>query len=65
MLHCIKQVPTKGGENQFADGFHVAEVVKKLRPDYYKILCTSLVDFYDIGTDYYKFHKFARRPVIQ
>lgn len=64
LLHCIKQVESAGGDNQFADGFRAAKEVKRLRPDFYEILCSSIVEFYDIGTDYYEFHKFSRKPVI-
>ena len=53
MLHCIRQTPTEGGDNQFADTFNVAEQMKEEYPGYYKILCETPVDFYEVGDEHY------------
>ena len=58
-------MPTKGGANQFADGFYAAQQLKYRYPEHFKTLTTTYVDFYDIGTDVYKFHMHAKHPVIK
>ena len=47
MLHCIKQVISKGGESQFCDGFKVAEDLRSKAPDVFHILSTFPIDFHD------------------
>ena len=64
MLHCISQVPTEGGENQFADGFHGAAVLKRRHPEMFKLLTSTLVDNIDRGFEEYRFFKLSRHPVI-
>jgi len=64
MLSCLKQVPTKGGENQFSDGFYAAEVMRDQHPDEFKLLTTVPVRFFDIGSDYYEYYKLFSTPVI-
>ena len=64
MLHCIKQVPTKGGDSIFSDGFYVVELVKKLRPDLYQILVETTLEFRDIGEEDYEFHMIGRHRTI-
>ena len=65
MLHCISQVPTEGGDNQFVDGFHVAKQLQKEYPEYFRILTEYVLDFWDVGEDYYKYHKLTRQPIIR
>ena len=62
---CIQNVPTKGGENEFADGFHVAEVMRRDYPEEFRILTNTPVQFVDIGTDYYQYHKLHSSPTIE
>ena len=64
MLHCIKQVQSEGGENQVADGFYAAKVLKEKYPEHYKTLTTVPVDFSDIGEDAYKFHNQYKQYTI-
>lgn len=65
MLHCISQCTSEGGENQFADGFHVAEQLRKQHPDHFRLLSTFRVDFCDIGSDYVPFYVRARNYTIE
>ncbi|XP_072022476.1 gamma-butyrobetaine dioxygenase-like [Amphiura filiformis] len=65
MLHCIKQVHTKGGENQFCDGYKVAEDIKHVDPEVFRILTTIPVDFREWGTDSNEYHFKRRSPIIQ
>ena len=65
MLHCIVQTPTKGGDNVFADGFHVAEVMKEKHPDMYQTLTTVPVTYNDVGSDQYSYHLKTHVPVIR
>ncbi|CAG0917145.1 unnamed protein product [Notodromas monacha] len=65
-LHCIKQAEgSLGGESVFADGMSIAAKVKTLDPEAYDLLINVLVDFHDIGSDFYRFHKLQRRPIIE
>jgi gamma-butyrobetaine dioxygenase len=63
MLHCIKQ-STEGGENEFSDGFHVAEQLRKDDPEAFRILSKTLVGFSNIATDAYAFHMSQTMPTI-
>ncbi len=64
MLHCVKQVAIKGGENEMVDGFYVANLMKEKHPEHYKVLTSIPVDFRDYGTDAYTFHKLQRQYTI-
>ncbi|CAH1797488.1 unnamed protein product, partial [Owenia fusiformis] len=57
MLHCIEQYEGEGGENDFSDGFYVAQLTKERAPEEYKTLETTPIDFWDVGEDVIKFHK--------
>ncbi|XP_022082697.1 gamma-butyrobetaine dioxygenase-like [Acanthaster planci] len=67
MLHCIKKTSdVEGGENHFVDGFHVAEQVRKERPEAFQLLSTRDIDYRAAGTDYVLgFHLQTCLPVIQ
>ncbi|XP_074649433.1 gamma-butyrobetaine dioxygenase-like [Tubulanus polymorphus] len=60
-LHCVVNSST-GGSNVFADASYAAKIMETEYPEMYEILSTRLVDYYDIGTDAYTFHKVARWP---
>jgi len=64
MLHCIKQVETKGGDNQFTDGFYVANWMKEHHPVEFDILCKTPVRWADAGTDFHEFHLLYTVPII-
>ncbi|XP_013379806.1 gamma-butyrobetaine dioxygenase isoform X1 [Lingula anatina] len=64
LLHCIKQADGMGGSNEFVDGPYVAKQLRDLNPEAYKTLTTTLVDFYDVGEEAYKFNFAYRWPVI-
>ena len=64
MLHCIKQVPSEGGENVFSDGFRAAIQLKESHPEFYDILSNTIVDFFDDGSIYYEFYHMNRMPTI-
>ena len=65
MLHCIKQVPTKGGENEFVDCFNVAEQLRKNHPEEFELLTTMVIDYKDIAHDAYSSHLVTTRNVIE
>ena len=69
MLHCLKQVSSEGGENQFVDGFHIAERMRIEQPENFKLLTEVLLDHYDLGEEIsnngHKFFKLQRQPVIR
>ena len=66
MLHCVNQAQGRGGENQFVDGFHVAEQLKRTDPESFKLMTDVCVDFYDLGEeDGRKFYKILRQPLFR
>ena len=65
MLHCIVQTKSTGGANQFADGFWAAEQLRALHPQYFSLLTTVPVDFYDIGNDVVAFDRRSTHPTIR
>ena len=62
MLHCIEQFKGQGGDNEFADGFAVAQHIKENYAEEWKILTTYKCGFSDVGYDdasnttFYKIH---------
>ena len=56
-LHCL-HADTYGGENDFADGFKIEREMRLEHPQEWEILCNTMVEFGDIGSDefgiYYK-----------
>ena len=66
LLHCIDQIEGTGGENILSDGFKAAEELKKEDPEAFEILTTTLLEFYDKGSDSVgKFHQRSRHPTIR
>ncbi|XP_072025103.1 gamma-butyrobetaine dioxygenase-like [Amphiura filiformis] len=66
LLHCIKQVQSKGGENQFCDGYKVTEDLRHIDPEVFRILTTMPIDFRNARTDSGKvYHMKHRSPTIQ
>ncbi|XP_068228654.1 gamma-butyrobetaine dioxygenase-like [Palaemon carinicauda] len=68
-LHCITQFTGHGGENDLADGFWVAEYLKKHHPKEYNILTETPVYFWNKGSALVKqetteFHKLLNIPLI-
>uniref|UniRef100_A0A914WR44 Gamma-butyrobetaine dioxygenase n=1 Tax=Plectus sambesii TaxID=2011161 RepID=A0A914WR44_9BILA len=57
MLHMIERAET-GGVSLFTDGFRIAELLKKEKPDVYKLLTTETLEYieegYDVHTPAYK-----------
>ncbi|XP_055309057.1 gamma-butyrobetaine dioxygenase-like [Sitodiplosis mosellana] len=65
LLHCIAQTKLPGAFNMLADGFHVAERLKKENPKVFKCLSTTLVNWSDYGADGgTRFETIQRSPVI-
>lgn len=70
LLHCIQQHKGEGGDNQFVDGFSLAQKIRDLYPEEWKILTSVHVQFFDRGiTDYGEtegetFNKIAHIPTI-
>ena len=52
MLHCISQADFSGGENGFADGFWAAEQLRQKYPEYFELLTTHDIDYWDFGEDF-------------
>lgn len=50
MLHCIKAA-THGGANVFSDGFNISEILRRSRPDSFRLLSETFWKFYDIATE--------------
>lgn len=66
MLHCVEQASGTGGASQFADGFHVAQVLKDQDPKKFELLATQGLNFFDIGKDMFgDFDMKFTRPVIE
>lgn len=65
LLHCISQYEGHGGDNLLVDSFCVAEKLRELHPEKFKLLTDTLVDFYDIGVeDGINFHAINQEPTI-
>ncbi|XP_062917836.1 gamma-butyrobetaine dioxygenase [Mobula hypostoma] len=62
-LHCIKKA-VAGGETVIVDGFHVANQLRRLNPEAFKILTSVFVDFTDIGVDYCDFSLQSKHKII-
>ena len=67
-LHCIDQFNGVGGENEFVDGFAVAEHIQQQYPKEWNILTTVKCPFSDIGYDDESgttFYKIRHIPTIR
>lgn len=65
LLHCYIQYTGDGGDSIVADGFHVAEELRKRDPEAFKILADTEVSWLDIGQENgNQFHKVNNAPVI-
>lgn len=65
MLHCLVQTERIGGDSQITDALHVAEKLKREKPELYKVLTETPVDWSDIGQESeYSFYNLYRSPVI-
>ena len=65
-LHCIVQVKSIGGENEFVDTFSVAEQLKKEHPEEFKLLCETHLYHMDTGKDMFgTFYKRAVHPLFR
>uniref|UniRef100_UPI00398F3D0E gamma-butyrobetaine dioxygenase n=1 Tax=Pristiophorus japonicus TaxID=55135 RepID=UPI00398F3D0E len=62
-LHCMKQAEV-GGESEMVDGFHVANLLRQLNPEAFRILTSVLVDFTDTGVDYCNFSLQSKHRII-
>lgn len=65
MLHCIKQVDSEGGDNEFVDGLRVAEQLEQEYPKIFQTLTRMKVDFRTLGAEYVPYHTMTQRPVIE
>jgi gamma-butyrobetaine dioxygenase len=65
MLHCLVQTDGTGGDSQLTDALHVANKLKRERPEIYKMLTETPVDWSDIGQQFgYSFYNLYRSPII-
>lgn len=66
LLHCISQCEGYGGDSLLVDSFCVAEKLREMHPEKFKVLTDTLVDFYDIGVeDGTNFHVINQEPTIK
>jgi len=65
LLHCVVQAQANGGLNHFADGFRAAEKLRTLHPEYFRLLTTTPVDFFDVSTDFSPYDYSAAHPIIK
>ena len=65
MLHCVVQTETAGGDNVFADGFHVARQMSEQSPQHFAALTELPVDRMNIGKESFEFHLRARKPIVR
>ncbi|XP_037796259.1 gamma-butyrobetaine dioxygenase-like [Penaeus monodon] len=68
-LHCLIQFEGAGGENDLADGFYVAEHLKRHHPREYRLLTETPVYFWNKGSalvaqETTQFHKLLNIPLI-
>ena len=64
-MHCISQTSVDGGETLLVDGFQVAEQLRTTRPDYFNILASSRLHFYQRISDFTDFYTMARHTTIE
>lgn len=65
MLHCIKNFGFgDGGESVFSDGFNAARIIQRDRPDLYRVLCDTKIEYIDEGVDFIPFDAVAKFPLI-
>ncbi|XP_064620507.1 gamma-butyrobetaine dioxygenase-like [Lineus longissimus] len=66
LLHCLDNTAT-GGEGTYSDASYAAMQLKRLRPDMFKVLTETLVDFKDVCDEHvvYRADKRSRHPVIK
>ena len=64
MLHCVKKAQS-GGANQFSDGFRVAEQLKVERPDVFRLLTKTKINYTDHGKTQISYNLRCQWPVIQ
>lgn len=65
LLHCLVQTTSPGAFNLLADGFSVATQLQQSHPDFYAVLTSTLVDWWDLGDENGNhFYSKYRAPVI-
>lgn len=68
-LHCITQFEGSGGENDLADGYHVARYLSHHHPEEYHLLTHTPVYFWNKGVttvddESREFYKLFNTPII-
>ncbi|GCB67756.1 hypothetical protein scyTo_0005198, partial [Scyliorhinus torazame] len=63
LLHCIKPADV-GGETIIVDGFHVANQLRQVNPEAFRLLTSVLVDYTDMGVDSYDFSLQSKQRII-
>ncbi|XP_072045948.1 gamma-butyrobetaine dioxygenase-like [Amphiura filiformis] len=67
LFHCL-QAAIEGGESLLADGFKVAEDLRRDNPEAFEILTTTVFENFEKGnaTDYHgKYHAVSKHPIIR
>ena len=66
MFHCLLQTESKGGVNQWVDGFHAAHRLYKEDPESFDILTETPVTYRNITrTDVGEYHTTASHRLIR
>ncbi|NXA40620.1 BODG dioxygenase, partial [Eudromia elegans] len=63
LLHCIEQAAA-GGESELVDGLRAARLLRKRRPDAFRLLVATAVDYSDVGADYCDFAVHCKQCII-
>ncbi len=64
VFHCIQQA-YEGGDSLFCDGFEIARQIRDKRPEDFKVLCETDIEYVGWGVDHFKFHHVNRTPVFR
>ena len=64
-MHCISQTTVDGGETLVVDGFEVANQLRSLHPDYFNILASTTLHFYQRTSDMIDFYQMTRHRTIE
>lgn len=66
MFHCLFQTESKGGVNQWIDGFHAAHRLYEEDPESFDILTKTAVAYRNITkTEIGEFHNTSRHKLIR
>ena len=66
MFHCLLQTESKGGVNQWVDGFHAAFMLHQEDPELFEILAKTPIAYRNITrTEVGEFDTSSKHPLIR